>query len=310
MTPTESLLDALPEWTVDLAAVAEFTADRITTDRAIPLFAGLIHGLVGAGESGKSWLALHAALDVARSGHAVLIVDGEMSAPAVRTRLVELGATDDELGRIHYAGPAAPTSGGTVHADMIVTRCAELDVRLVVIDSAGSLLARVVQSENDNVAVTGVYDALRRIIADSPRALLVVDHTARAAGPVTPRGATAKFNSLDIQYGVTLADGAVPGTAADWTSTVTVEKDRHGLLDERFDVAALFHPLGGRALHIDLAVTCVRTNRLHTIPAVDRALARIRHLDPPPTSGNDAATRIGGKRALAQEAFKLWKDTQ
>jgi AAA domain len=296
-------------WTPSpLSTVGDFTAERITSDAALPLYAGLLTALVGAGESGKSFLALHAALDVCLYGTgSVLVLDGEMSAPAVRSRLLELGATEADLGRIYYDEIGAVAYGGDVNAQQVIDACDALDVRLVIIDSAGSLLSRTTKSEIDNVEVTRVYDQLRRIVTDSRRSLALVDHTAKAATSVTPRGATAKFNALDMAYGVTLAAGSVPGTEKDWSALVTVEKDRHGLLASRCDRVALFHPLGARTLAIDVSTSMNQSHRL-TMSAFDRALAEIRALDPPPTSGNDVCRRIVGTRRIVLDAYKAWRE--
>jgi len=276
----------------------------VTTRAALPTFAGMVTGLVGAGESGKSFLALHAAVDVARHGHAALIIDGEMTRTTVCARLRNLGATDDELGRMFYADMADVILGGQIIAGAVVDTCHALGVRLVVIDSAAALLSRTARSENDNLEVTRVLDQLRAVVTDAPWGVVLVDHTAKGGLIATPRGASAKFNVLDVQYGVTLT--GIPGTDAEWSVVVTVEKDRHAVMSTRRDREVVFHPLGGRSLSLDVSESAGATNRLAVDP-VARAVTAMDALDPPPKSANDAAARIGGTRAVALSAFAMWK---
>ena len=103
------------------------------------------------------------------------------------------------------------------------------------------------------------------------------------------RGATAKFNALDLAYGVKLPDGSIPGPLSDWSATVTVEKDRHGLLDTRNDREALFHPLGdGGALTLDIAELVGASHRLSATNPISLIVDQIAGLDPaehfPPAS--------------------------
>jgi hypothetical protein len=225
--------------TVTLNEVTTPDVPQLTSRNALPLYRGHLAAIVGPGESGKSWIGCHATLDVAEQDRAVLVLDGEMSAPAWRYRLVALGAADQHLTKVHYAEMSAESAD----IDLIRATVADLGITLIVWDSALSLISRIARSENDNAEVSRVYDRLRAIVRDGP-AGLIVDHVAAGSASMISRGATAKFNALDLAYGVKLPEGSIPGPISDWTTTVTVEKDRHGLLANRDDREALFHPLG------------------------------------------------------------------
>jgi hypothetical protein len=53
-----------------LADVTVPDVERITSAKTLPLFAGMLHALVGPSEVGKTTLAAHVVLDVAAAGHA------------------------------------------------------------------------------------------------------------------------------------------------------------------------------------------------------------------------------------------------
>lgn len=289
--------------TIPLANVQPVAAEQVTTSAALPLWMGHLAAIVGEGESGKTWLAAHTAADVASNGHSVLVLDGEMSATAWRRRFTSLSAEWAVLNRVHYA------EMGDVSANVPTLRAtiAELGARLVIWDSALSLISRTARSENDNAEVTRVYDQLREIVRDGP-AGLIVDHTSKGTGQLVSRGASAKFNALDLSYGVKLADGSVPGPHNDWASIVSVEKDRHGLLPERRDRTALFVPLGAGQLAIDISESSHSTHRLATGNPITQLITQLSTLNPPATSGNDAHKRLGGKRSTVLAAFKEWNE--
>lgn len=291
-----------PLRTIRLADVQHTQARRVTSVKALPLWHAHLAALVGEGESCKTLTACHAVLDVAEGGSDVLVIDGEMSAPDWRKRLLDLGASDPALSRVHYA----EMGDDSASADEVRATVRHLAAVLVVWDSALSMISRTVSSENDNAAVSRVYDRLREVVRDGP-AGLIVDHTAKGSVTRTSRGATAKFNALDISYGMQLTEGSVPGPESpEWHATITVDKDRHGLLGDRRDMDALFHPLGGGALRVEITTSGKATHRL-TQTSLSIAVAKITALDPPPTSANDAAKRIGGTRMVALDAYKTWK---
>lgn len=287
--------------TTRLLEVATPEAERITTPRALPLFLGYLHAAVGPSEVGKSTLAAHAVLDVASAGCGVLVLDGEMSAGAWRRKLLQLGADDAALGRIHYAEMANTAAD----VERVRATAATLSLRLIVWDSALSLISRTAKSENDNAEVGRVFDRLRAIVRDGP-AGLIVDHSANGSATLVSRGASAKFAALDVSYGVRLAEGSIPGPLDQWESVVSVEKDRHGLLGQRADRQATFIPLGHGMLALDLVEVSSSTHRLSATNPVTAAVERIAELDPPPKSANDAFRRLGGRKQTVLTAYRQW----
>ena len=289
---TRSLLDVVP-----------LDVQRVTSGKTLPLYASMFHALVGPSETGKSTIAAHVVLDVAGTGRNVLVCDGEMSAPAWRRKLAQLGADDDALAHVHYIEMTAASANVT----QMRATVASLDVRLVVWDSALSIVSRTAKSENDNAEVGRVFDRLRAILADGP-AGLIVDHSANGAASPVSRGASAKFAALDVSFGVRLTEGSIPGPCDIWSSVVSVEKDRHGLLGSRSDREVTFCPFGNGSITVDIAETQSASHRLSATNPVAVAEARIAELDPPAKSANDAFRRVGGSRAVVLAAFKKWSE--
>ena len=150
---------------------------------------------------------------------------------------------------------------------------------------------------------------MRDIVRRTGVAGLIVDHTTRGSAALISRGATAKFNALDVSFGVRLADLSVPSPSAQWSSIVSIEKDLHGLLTTRADRAATFTPLAFGTLHVDLVELDASTHRLSGADPQAVVMERLESLDPPPTSGNDAHRRIGGNRRLVLDAYKRWSES-
>jgi hypothetical protein len=224
-----------------------------------------------------------------------------MSAPAWRRKLTQLGADQQALIRVHYA-ELADTSAAV---EIMRNTVRAFAIRLIVWDSALSLISRTARSENDDAEVGRVFDRLRVIIRDGP-AGLIVDHSALSAVSPVSRGASAKFAALDVSYGMRLDDGSIPGPIDNWTSIISVEKDRHSLLGERRDRVATFIPLRDWNLTLDVAEIGSSTHRLSAEHPITAAIAKIAALDPPPVSGNDAFKRLGGKRKIILAAYKEW----
>jgi hypothetical protein len=291
--------------TVPLSEVTVCAVEQVTTGKALPLYPGMLAALVGEGESCKTLLACHAAIDLAEKKRHVLILDGEMSKSSWRQRLDELGTTTEALTRVHYA----ELGEDSADVDLVRATVSKLGAVLVVWDSALSLLSLTTPNENDNVRVGQVYNRLRAIVRDGA-AGLIVDHTARGSLVTISRGATAKFNAVDLAYGVKLGEGSVPNMSEPWSSVVTVEKDRHGLLGDRHDREATFVPLGSRMLEVDLVKVDGSSHRLTTGGTLAATVAQIAALHPTPTSGNDAFRRLGGNRATVLAAYQEWKQHQ
>ena len=96
--------------------------------------------LYARGGTGKGMLACWFALRLVRDGHVVMIVDYEGHEREWGSRLRGLGATDDELARIHYRAPfgsdwTAQTGALAIVAEPIREDAERLAVTYLVVDS-------------------------------------------------------------------------------------------------------------------------------------------------------------------------------
>jgi hypothetical protein len=67
------------------------------TDGSCLFYAGAVNSVIGESESGKTWMTLLAVLQEIRGGRKVLFIDFEDSAPRVFKRLIDMGATHEQL---------------------------------------------------------------------------------------------------------------------------------------------------------------------------------------------------------------------
>jgi AAA domain-containing protein len=127
---------------INLAKLEERPQAQPTLGNAGLVYNRLRHVFSGAQESAKTLAAYAITLAVVRDGGTVLLLDLEMGMWDARDRLREMGATDDDLGRILYVEPEAPaydsTMGEFIH----------LGPALVVIDAAAGAYA--IQDLDDN----------------------------------------------------------------------------------------------------------------------------------------------------------------
>lgn len=138
------------------------------------VYADGVHWLQGESESGKSWVAIEVARDVLRSGAAVIYVDYEDHEGAVLGRFADLGATDDDFGRLVYV------SGLDVsHADIVSHLRASVGTRdygLLVVDGVTAALSAAGFSGRDEQELTSWSDRMLRVT----RSALCVDHVVKA----------------------------------------------------------------------------------------------------------------------------------
>jgi hypothetical protein len=139
--------------------------------RALVYDAG-VHWVQGESESGKSWVAQALVLEVLRAGGLALYVDHEDREANVFERLEQLGATDEEFGRLCYV------SGADVAHAAVVAHLADSDrdYACLVVDGVTSALTAAGLSGRDEQELTAWCDALPR----RARMALCVDHVVKS----------------------------------------------------------------------------------------------------------------------------------
>ena len=140
------------------------------------LYPGKVHSFHGESESGKSWLALIAAVEVLGDDGQVLFIDHESDAETVCERLVLLGAKPDAiLKRFTYVAPDQP-----LHATDFPALLAE-PLRLTVIDGVTDAISTEGCKSNDQDDVSlWLRRVPKRIARETGAAVVLIDHVTKS----------------------------------------------------------------------------------------------------------------------------------
>lgn len=229
-------------WPVDLAGLFDGSVVLpepelfARSDGQPLLYPGKCHAFNGESESGKSWAALVACVQVIRAGGRVLYLDFEDTAATVVTRLLALGAKPDEVvARFHYAAPAEPLEyrNGKVtmgHVDLHDVLEAN-PVDLAVIDGVTEAMSLHGLSTNDNDDYAKYHHMLPRRLARSGAAVVQIDHVTK------DKESRGRF-AIGAQHKLAGMDGAVFsfevvaafGLGLHGIAKVFINKDRPGQL--------------------------------------------------------------------------------
>ncbi|MDQ4491124.1 DnaB-like helicase N-terminal domain-containing protein [Sinomonas sp. ASV486] len=203
------------------------------TDGAAIFYTGKVNYLYGDPETGKTFVALAAAVDVlGRGGSAAFLDLDHNTMQAVVARLVHLGADPGALadpGRFRYAEPEDAEGLLLYVADLRAWRPG-----IVVLDSVGEMLPMLGLSSNSPDDFTrGCADVLGPL-AKAGACVVGIDHLAQSAESraMGPTGTKAKKRALDgSMLRVTQKRQFVPGSGGSCSLALT--KDRHGGLREQ-----------------------------------------------------------------------------
>jgi hypothetical protein len=246
------------------------------------LYAGKDHALIGASESGKSWVALVAALEVYRAGGAVVWADWEDDEETFLLRWVAIGGDPGDLlpGRLSYIVP----EGDPGTWPELVAGAA-----LVVIDTVEESAATMGYQTNERHEYSHWNRTVVRCALDASAAVLILDHVAKSRGDGPPReaiGTVAKLNK--IRGAVFMLETVTPfGRGKDGKSRLTISKDRGGALGE--------HSEGKR-----------RTLAEVTFTSTGDGLSVA--LDPPPATTTDSTGTT--RRTGYMERISLWAERE
>lgn len=198
-------------------------------DRATLIYPGRAHAIVGPFESLKSWFALAACKDVLAQGHTALYVDFEDSRTGFVKRCRAIGISDADIDtRLIYVRPEEPLKLGTLSAEAFSAVLVDVEPALVVFDGVTEAFALHRWDVNKATDVAEYHDLLLRRPTKAGAATLEIDHDGKntALGAV---GSQHKVSGLDgVAYAV--KKGRKGGSGQRSSVTVTVTKDRHGLV--------------------------------------------------------------------------------
>lgn len=216
----------------DIAAGQEATPppDVLVRNDGHGLFyRGKVNGLIGESESGKTWVALHAAHQEAAAGGRVLVLDFEDTARTVRERLALLGCTSEAMARVWYANP--DQSLDVVATGDLAATLATIGPTLIVLDGYNAAMTLLGLDLNSNTDATEFVQKLLRPLANTDAAVVTVDHVpknaeARGKGGIGAQAKRAMTSGCTLRVEV-----AEPfGRGQDGRLKLYVDKDRPGLV--------------------------------------------------------------------------------
>jgi hypothetical protein len=196
------------------------------------LYPAAVHSISGEPESGKSWIALIAAVQILRhtDDEHVTYVDFEDRAGRVIPRLVHLGAPQQAiLERFHYIRPSnAIDVPGRKLLDQYAAQSS-----LAIIDGVTEAMTMHGLSLLDNEDAARYLDLLPRHLADLGPAVLQIDHVVKDSEKQGrwAIGAGHKLAGLDgAAYGVKVLEPFGRGKIG--RAAIAVHKDRPGAVRE------------------------------------------------------------------------------
>lgn len=266
------------------------------------LYAGHVNVIYGDPETGKTWVALAAAVEAIQNGGRALLLDMDNNGPASTVhRLRLLGLTDQEItddSKLRYCAPDDTLALRSTQEQGI-----PWGPSVVVIDSVGDLMATIGADSNSNDDYTTAHHRCIMPYARAGAAVILIDHIAKA-GQSRSYGAAGAMSKRKAIDGVSLLASRVgefaPGVGG--TCKLTVGKDRQGgvrSVTSTGGVAGLFHLGADGGWRVSGGVPAQRkASRL------DEDVKALLALDRLPSSGTAAARQMGWQKARALAAYK------
>jgi len=218
------------------------------------LYSGGVHCVAGQPGGGKTTLAAWWMLQHIRDGGAVMLLDEESGPEVMAEKLLDIGATPDELRPPRFSYCPFPARGWNL-ADVgqLHERLTERHPGIVVFDSAVEFLTLADLDENSSTDVTRFW---KRVLKPCARqygaAVVVIDHTGKGAEHGGyGRGSGGKKGASDVLY---IVETIRPfNRAQDGLLRLTTSpgKDRRGHLPVSYDV----HVRCGPPLGLEIAET-------------------------------------------------------
>jgi hypothetical protein len=200
------------------------------TDGHALLYAAAVHTLAGEPGTGKTWIALHGAVQAMQGGHNAALIDFEDRASRVVARLLMLGARPDWLAgpsaRFRYVRPTDPLTTETRQAlEQATSGCA-----LVILDGVTEAMTMHGYDLNSNQDAASFYALLPRRITDtSGAAVVMIDHVTKDSDNRGRWAIGGQHKLAGIDGAAYQVKAVAPfGRGAHGIARITISKDRPG----------------------------------------------------------------------------------
>ena len=196
-------------------------------DDGIGLFyPGLVNGIQGESEAGKSWVALVACLTEINRGNHVVYMDFEDSEEGVVSRLLLIGATPRDIAdRFHYIRPTSTPTPAQLRA--VIDRVAALQPTLAIVDGVTEAMVMLGLELKENTEIARFGRMLLRPLAETGAAVVPLDHVVKnnASRGRYALGGVHKLNAVNgVQY---MLEAVRPfGINTEGRSRLRIAKDR------------------------------------------------------------------------------------
>jgi hypothetical protein len=211
-------------------------------------YQGMAHTIAGPPESGKTTLACWALIDELRRGGSVIVLDEESGEEQFAERMLALGATPEELDRIHYF-PFPGMQWNKEDGAEFKTLLDDVRPTMVLFDSQGAMLA-IASLDEDKSKEVGPFwnNVLLPICRTHGATLLVIDHVPKGDSTQYARGSGAKLQYTDVNY---KAKAVTPFTREQaGVIELTASKDRRGWLRRKRVLTVIPDGSGGMRITV------------------------------------------------------------
>lgn len=194
-------------------------------------YPGRVNSLVGEPESGKSWLALLACVEVMGDGEHVVYIDVEDTSDRLVQRLRLFGVPDDVMrNQLHYFRPSESfmSDGATILKTLIAVD----NPVLVVIDAVSEAMALEGLDLSSNKETTQWLNMVPKLLANLGPSVVLIDHVVKSKDDRGrwAIGAQAKLAHIDASYLIDVVKQFAPGQPGELK--MKIGKDRGGYVSQ------------------------------------------------------------------------------
>ena len=182
------------------------------------IYSGLVNSLYGKSESGKTWVAMHAAIQEISKGERVLYLDFEDQPIGIIKRFRQLGMMDDDLyNHLIYVRPEDPiaemqrgkfgsqvTSQGRANSSIFAEVLSRFDPTLIVVDGMTEIYGMHGHDTNDASGTSVITSWLSRLTRGGRSSVVIIDHTGKSGkgAPIGAHHKTAMVQGSSIRVDV------------------------------------------------------------------------------------------------------------